>query len=102
VLDSPFDFRRNALIYLPSAGPAFDPSLERGPGAEQYLERLADEIEALVVASRGRAFVLFTSTRALNQLHQRLAPRLRRFSVLKQGELTRGALRRCEWFRLFG
>jgi ATP-dependent DNA helicase DinG len=92
VLDSPFDFRRNALIYLPPAGSSFDPSLERGPSATQYLDRLADEIEALVIASRGRAFVLFTSTRALNQLHQRLAPRLRRFSVLKQGELPRAEL----------
>jgi ATP-dependent DNA helicase DinG len=92
VLDSPFDFERNALIYLPPSGAAFDPSLERGPGASEYLERLAAELESLVLASRGRAFLLFTSTRTLNQIHQRLAPRLSRFTALKQGELPRAEL----------
>src|SRR5439155_22125346 len=58
-----------------------------------YLDRLADEIEALLLASDGRAFCLFTSARALEQVHRRLAPRLP-WRVLKQGDASRPELMR--------
>ncbi len=74
---SPFDYGRQALIYLPRDLPE-----ARNPRAEQ---RLCDEMEALLRASSGRAFVLFTAWGAL----RRIAPELQRrlpWTVLIQGE----------------
>jgi len=90
VLPSPFDFRRNALLYLPSNERQFDPSARwGGDGSLDYLERLSAEIERLILASHGRAFVLFTSYRTLLDVYDRISARLSRFLVLKQGELPR-------------
>ncbi len=74
---SPFDYERQALIYLPRHLPD-----ARGEHAEK---RLCDEMEALLRASSGRAFVLFTAWGAL----RRIAPELQRrlpWTVLIQGE----------------
>jgi ATP-dependent DNA helicase DinG len=58
-LDSPFDFPRQGLLYLPPGLPT--------PGAEDYTERMIDAVRPLIVASGGRAFLLFTSHRALRE-----------------------------------
>lgn len=85
VVDSPFDFPRNALLYLPEDGRAFDPSAFRQEGSVEYLDRMAHQVERLLLASNGRAFVLFTSFRALDAVYERLAPRLT-WQVMRQGE----------------
>ncbi len=74
---SPFNYREQALIYLPRHMP------DRRDEAD--MEHLADEMETLIRASRGRAFVLFTSWMALNAVAPRLARRLP-YTVLIQGE----------------
>ena len=56
-LDSPFDFARQALLYLP---PGLPP-----PAASDYTPRMIDAVRPLLEASGGRAFILFTSHRAL-------------------------------------
>ena len=56
-LDSPFDVRAQALLYVPRSLP--DP---RRPG---WAEAAADELTALVAAAGGRALVLCTSRRAV-------------------------------------
>lgn len=69
VIGSPFDYRRNALIYVPS-----ELMPEYGQGEGRYEERLFEIIRELVRHSRGRAFLLFTSYRRMNRAYQRLAP----------------------------
>jgi len=84
VVRSPFDFRRQMLIYIPHKLP------ERRDDPE--LSALADEIEQLVRCAEGRAFVLFTSYWALRKVAARLRERLP-WSVLVQGEeMARDAL----------
>lgn len=73
---SPFDYAEQALIYVPDHLP--DP---RGKG---YEEQLLAEMEALLTASRGRAFVLFTSHRVLARIAPMLASCLP-WRVLVQG-----------------
>lgn len=66
---SPFDYARQMRIYLPRDVP--DPNQ-----GEAYLEKGARVIEHFLGRSRGRAFVLFTSTQLMN----RMADRVRAFA----------------------
>jgi len=88
VFPSPFDYREQALLYVPQQFPE-----PRTPG---YDARLADEVVALCNLSRGRALVLTCSYRALGELVDRARPRLQ-FPVLVQGEAPRERL--LEQFR---
>jgi ATP-dependent DNA helicase DinG len=89
--DSPFDFQRQALLYVPERLP--DPN---SPG---YHEALAEAALPVLETSKGRAFLLFTSHRALRRTAQYLAPRLD-FPLLVQGQAPRGIL--LERFRALG
>lgn len=73
---SPFDYGSQGLIYLPRHLPE--------PGSEAGKTALLDEIVTLVEASRGRAFVLFTSYFMLNTIAPELARRVN-WPVLIQG-----------------
>jgi ATP-dependent DNA helicase DinG len=88
LLPSPFDYREQALVYVPSRFPE-----PRSPG---YYERLADEVVALCQLSRGRALVLTSSYRALDAIVERARPKLS-FPVLVQGDAPRERL--LEQFR---
>jgi ATP-dependent DNA helicase DinG len=80
---SPFDFREQALLYLPQHLP--------DPRAPDALERAAEEAAALCRISDGRALVLTSSYRALDALAagiRRLVP----YEVLVQGEAPRERL----------
>lgn len=88
IVDSPFDYKRNALIYTPADGRKFDPSRYYHGESVEYFNFLAEEIEKLLLASDGRAFCLFTSNNALNEVYNRIAHRLQ-WLVLKQGEMPR-------------
>jgi ATP-dependent DNA helicase DinG len=83
ILASPFDYREQALLYVPARFPE-----PRSPG---YYARLADEVVALCNLSRGRALVLTSSYRALSELVERTATRLG-FPVLAQGDAPRERL----------
>ncbi len=74
---SPFDYQQQAMLYLPKHIP--------NPGAHDYPHVLQNEIEALLRASHGRAFVLFTSHAALKAYAPRLQQALP-WQVLIQGE----------------
>jgi ATP-dependent DNA helicase DinG len=80
---SPFEFARQVLLYLPPGLPA-----PRTPG---YFDRLGEEIVALCRLSGGRALVLTTSYRALDELALRVAPELP-YPVLCQGDAPRERL----------
>lgn len=93
VVGSPFDYGHNALIYMPPNALQFDPTRYYQDGSVDYFDRLASEIEQLLMASDGRAFCLFTSNKALNEVYDRIAHRLR-WLVLKQGDAPRPELLR--------
>ena len=76
-LASPFDYRRQALLYLPSDLPE--------PGDEAFTAAAAERMRELVEITDGRAFLLFTSHRQLQRCHAILKPLLRQ-RVLVQGE----------------
>ncbi len=80
---SPFDFERQATLYIPRHLP--DP---RQPG---FLEAAAAEIEAILTLSHGRALVLFTSLDAMETTHRLLLGRLP-FPLMVQGEAPRTQL----------
>jgi ATP-dependent DNA helicase DinG len=76
---SPFDFRTQALLYVPRRI------------AEPRDEAVATEVEELCRLSRGRALVLTTSYRMLGTIASRLRERLA-YEVLVQGEAPRERL----------
>ena len=82
-LDSPFDFARNALLYHPPELP--------DPAASHYTTALLAAILPVLNASQGRAFLLFTSYRALREAEAWLAGRLS-YPLLAQGALPKAAL----------
>ncbi len=63
-LDSPFDYRSNCVLYLPSGIP--DPSAEE----EKFHEKTAELIGHLMDTSRGGTFALFTSARSLKHVRK--------------------------------
>jgi len=84
VLASPFDYERNARLYVPEALP--------DPSDESYVEELMSAVWPLIDAAGGGAFLLFTSYRALNRAEiwlQRCATPGR---VLVQGRGSRSEL----------
>ena len=84
-LDSPFDFARNALLYHPPDLP--------DPTSSRYTAALLEAVLPVLAASRGRAFLLFTSFRALREAAAWLADRLD-YPLLVQGEAPKGVLLR--------
>ncbi len=62
--DSPFDFARQALLYLPALMP--------NPQSEDFAELVADAAWPVLRASRGRAFVLCSTLRAMAKVAARL------------------------------
>ncbi len=90
-LDSPFDYRNNALFYVPQGLPE--------PAHEAYTDRVLDEAERIIRACGGRTFVLFTSYRALHIAQRRLRDSCG-FPLLVQGSAPRNEL--LERFRELG
>ncbi|MFP4076679.1 MAG: ATP-dependent DNA helicase [Halochromatium sp.] len=89
--DSPFDYPRQALLYCPSAMPE--------PAHPGYTARVVEVAHAVLARSKGRAFLLFTSHRALREAAARLESLLE-YPLLVQGSAPRGEL--IERFRQLG
>jgi len=83
IVGSPYDFREQALLYVPRSFP--------DPRAEDFLARAADEIVALLALSEGRALVLTSSYRALDAYRTHVRGRVP-YDVLVQGEAPRERL----------
>ena len=81
---SPFDFERQSLLYCPRGLPP-DPN---DPG---YTEAVVEAALPLIRASRGRAFLLFTSHRALRRARELLEGRIE-YPLLAQGSGSRSEL----------
>lgn len=80
VLGSPFDFRSQALLYVPE-------DLDIPSEKREYADAVADRIKEILLAANGRAFLLFTSYRMLNAVFDRLVDDVP-FRLLKQGEMS--------------
>ncbi len=83
LLPSPFDYRSQALFYVPRHLPP-----PKDPG---FTKSAADEIRLLLDLSRGRAFLLFTSFANLHAVREELEPDLP-FPLFVQGEASRGEI----------
>ncbi|TXT16113.1 MAG: ATP-dependent DNA helicase DinG, partial [bacterium] len=96
VWDSPFDYPNQAMLYVPEGMP--DPN---SPG---YTEAVVEAAWPLLAASGGRAFLLFTSLRAMNEAYRLLAARMAAqgasYPLLLQGEKSRSEL--LDEFRSLG
>jgi ATP-dependent DNA helicase DinG len=82
-VDSPFDYARQAILYVPCHLP--DP---RSPG---FLEAAAEEIQGILTITQGRALVLFTSLEAMETTYGLLEGRLP-FPLMVQGQAPRTQL----------
>jgi ATP-dependent DNA helicase DinG len=80
-----FDYARQAVLYLPRDMP--------DPRSGDFNEMASDRIEAILEITRGRAFVLFTSYAAMQDVHRRLETRMP-WPLLLQGAAPRHALLR--------
>jgi ATP-dependent DNA helicase DinG len=86
--DSPFDYEKQALLYVPSGLPE--------PNSEGYTDAVVQAALPMIEASRGRAFLLFTSLRAMQRAHEILLAEFDRrgwsYPLLLQGEGSRNEL----------
>jgi ATP-dependent DNA helicase DinG len=94
--DSPFDFENQALLYVPEQMPE--------PNSEGYTRAVVEAVLPVIGASDGRAFLLFTSLRAMREAHRLLqegfGKRGYEFPLLLQSEGPRSKL--LERFRQLG
>jgi ATP-dependent DNA helicase DinG len=84
-LPSEFDFRKQALLYLPPDMP--------DPRSPDFNVAAAGVIAELLERSQGRAFVLFTSYAAMRDVYEQVSPHVP-WPVLLQGTAPRPALLR--------
>ena len=86
-IDSPFDFARQSVLYLPSELPE--------PNSPEHLAAVMRVARELIGAAEGGAFVLFTSHRSLERaaaLWRSAGGALARYRLLVQGEAPRERL----------
>jgi ATP-dependent DNA helicase DinG len=84
-LPSEFAFETQAILYLPPEMP--------DPRSPEFNRAASAAIAALLERTRGRAFVLFTSYAAMNDVYARLAPEVD-WPLFVQGTAPRSALLR--------
>ena len=94
--DSPFDYDKQALLYVPEKMPEAN--------SEGYTRAVVEAVLPVLGASGGRAFLLFTSLRAMREAHELLGDACARrgydYPLLLQGEGPRSEL--LERFRRLG
>ncbi|NOT69543.1 MAG: ATP-dependent DNA helicase [Methylophilaceae bacterium] len=94
--NSPFDYGQQALFYVPQSMP--------DPNSPSYTASVAAVALPVIKASRGRAFVLCTSLRAMREVHALLKEAFANdgldYPLLMQGESSRSEL--LERFRKLG
>jgi ATP-dependent DNA helicase DinG len=94
--DSPFNYPEQALLYVPAGLPA--------PNDAAHTEAVVNAAWPVIQASRGRAFLLFTTLRAMRRAHELLQERFAAagmtYPLLLQGEGSRSEL--LERFRRLG
>ncbi|TXF11725.1 ATP-dependent DNA helicase [Pelomicrobium methylotrophicum] len=86
--ESPFDYPNHALLYVPDELPE--------PAHPEHTERVVQAALPVLKASQGRAFLLFTTLKAMQRAHGLLKAALAKegldYPVLLQGEGSRSAM----------
>ncbi|SES74993.1 ATP-dependent DNA helicase DinG [Nitrosomonas marina] len=86
--DSPFNFPEQALMYVPATIPE--------PHHKDYIGYIVRAAMPVLKASRGRAFFLCTSLRAMQQVHEQLTVAFESehidYPLLLQGEASRSGM----------
>ena len=77
VSPSPYDYRKNCLLYIPAMPPRHHDA--------DYFDKLASEIRDLLIAAHGHALVLFTSYAAMSAVKERLKHQPLPFSLFTMG-----------------
>lgn len=80
MLDSPFDYVQQSLMYVPTGMPE--------PRDHDYTKVMVEKVLPVLKASKGRAFMLFTSHRALREAADILQEN-HDFNYLVQGDLPK-------------
>ena len=83
IVESHFDYQSQALLYIPNHLP--------NPSSPAYVKAASEEIIRILNASRGRAFVLFTSYQQMRLIYDRVSFAIE-YPVLVQGTGPRMAL----------
>lgn len=78
-----FDYKTQSVLYVPRDLPV--------PNSPGFVEAFAEELFSLLEKTRGRALVLFTSHRNMNETYDRLAGRLP-YTLMVQGQGAKSAL----------
>jgi len=81
IVESPFDFRKQACIVLSAKAP--------DPKQRDYPERVAKIMKVIIEQAGGRTLGLFTSYRVLNHAAEYLRAELPAYHFLVQGEAPR-------------
>lgn len=89
VIDSPFNYKRQALLYIDRELPS--PVREN---SEAFNQKSVGVIEGLINSSRGRALVLFTSYNHLRYVSENISTE---YPFKSQGEMPPSKL--IQWFR---
>lgn len=82
-LKSPFNYQQQALLYVPRGLP--------DPRAKNYTEKFIEKVIPVLEASQGKAFILFTSYRALEIAAELLKDAIS-FPLLLQGSMPKREL----------
>jgi ATP-dependent DNA helicase DinG len=85
ILDSSFDMQEQAVLYLPGNLP--------DPNQHTFIGKAAEEIEEILARTAGRAFLLFTSIKNMEEAYRLLRDRLP-YTCLLQGERPKTVLLR--------
>ena len=84
IVDSPFNFKEQACLYIPT----FLPS----PKQKSFLGEGTKEIEKIVRYMQGRTLILFTSKSHMNYVYKQFEQSQLPFTILKQGQMGRNEL----------
>jgi len=83
IVESHFDFKRQAVLYLPRSMP--------DPRSRDFLDASVDEIVRILEVTSGRAFVLFTSIASMRETYDRVRD-LIDYPALIQGQGSKTGL----------
>jgi ATP-dependent DNA helicase DinG len=63
-VESPFNYKKNAMVYIPPLAPS--------PKATDYIDYVAETVISILKKTQGRTFVLFTSFQMMKHVYKRV------------------------------
>ena len=95
-LESPFDFKHQALVCIPKDFPDIKSSV----GERVFVQKLLESLSDIAIITKGRMLVLFTSNRMLKEIYTGLKERLQPHGIEVLGQGV-GSGNRSKLTRLF-